>query len=87
MLTNTVRGRRWLGCELAEVTGRAGPRGRCVLGRGGVAGLGGRGASGKIILGRKGRTEHLQAWHLAPCSPRIAAEGGWEKGAGIPGWG
>lgn len=61
VLTSAVCGRCWFGSELAEVTGGAGPGGGHILGRGGVTGLGGRSAGGKIILGRKDRTEHHQA--------------------------
>lgn len=82
VLTNAVRGRRWFGSELAEVTGGAGPGGGHILGRGGVAGLGGRSVGGKIVLGRKDRTEHHQA--PGTLQPKDLVRNGWEKGAGRP---
>lgn len=49
-LTDAVCGWHRLGGQWAEVAGGAGPGGGCVLGRGGVAGLGGRRARGQVTL-------------------------------------
>lgn len=52
------------------------------MGWGGITRLGGRSAGGKIVLGRKSRTEYHQT--PGTLQSKDLVRNGWEKGAGRP---